>query len=121
MDKMLEQNIKFLPNQKIPALAGIYLLHEQLSDKYYIGSTVNMRARVAHHRSLLLANKHPNKDLQKLFLTGNLVFKPLVSFPIPDKAKIREVEQYFIEASSVLFKNELINKRQTKALHLFND
>ncbi|MET3684419.1 putative GIY-YIG superfamily endonuclease [Alkalibacillus flavidus] len=117
---MLQNNIKYLPNDHVPELAGVYILEDTESGHVYIGSSINMRSRIAHHRSLLQMNKHPNKQLQALFLEGNLIFKVLVSFPVPDKHKVKEAEQLFIEASPALFEQELVNRKPARAFHLIN-
>ena len=45
--------------------AGVYLITNRCTDKYYIGSACNLRKRWNQHRSDLRKEKHPNQHLQR--------------------------------------------------------
>lgn len=47
--------------------AGIYKITDTKSGRYYIGSTVNIRKRMAYHLYRLTKGTHPNRRLQNIF------------------------------------------------------
>lgn len=47
--------------------AGIYKIRNKVNDKYYLGSTRNLRKRMREHLSMLRNNKHGNAHLQNAF------------------------------------------------------
>ncbi|SMQ81524.1 GIY-YIG catalytic domain-containing protein [Bacillus sp. OV166] len=106
----LESHIDYIPNDKLPNQAGVYVLVDIKTSKVYIGGTMNIRKRIANHRSLFKHKKHTNKILQKAYKEGCLCVYVLVTLPIPDKDKVKEVEKYFINAMPVLLPNDVLNK-----------
>ncbi|MES1043539.1 hypothetical protein FOA22_03315 [Heyndrickxia oleronia] len=114
---MIKNHIKYLENVDIPALPGVYLLTDTKNDLHYIGSSLNIRSRIANHRTLLNYGSHQNEKLQRMYDEGCLCVNILVAFPFSDKRKIKEAEKLFIEAAPVLFKDNLINKHKGKSIH----
>lgn len=114
MDK---NHIKFIANEELPTASGIYLLYDEKSDLAYIGCASNLRNRIANHRSNLIHQKHPNYMLQAMFNCGYLCVRILSTFPYPDKKRLKEAQQLFIEASPAIFKNPLVNKYKTVPLY----
>lgn len=47
--------------------SGIYLIHNNITDKYYIGKGSNVKERWRHHKYVLQNKKHHNKDIQEDF------------------------------------------------------
>jgi group I intron endonuclease len=48
----------------VNAESGIYQIQHKVSGKMYIGSSANIRVRLARHRLMLNQQKHPNSHLQ---------------------------------------------------------
>jgi group I intron endonuclease len=46
---------------------GIYIIINELTEKYYLGSSVNIEKRWVEHKSLLKSNKHHSKPLQNAY------------------------------------------------------
>lgn len=46
---------------------GVYIIYNQTSEEYYIGSSLNMHKRKLQHLSGLRKNNHPSKKLQRSF------------------------------------------------------
>lgn len=46
---------------------GVYFIKNRINGKIYVGSSVQMRARINKHRSLLERGVHPNEFLQRSF------------------------------------------------------
>lgn len=46
------------------ATMGVYAIRNMVTDRTYIGSSINVSARLHQHRCLLRATRHPNKILQ---------------------------------------------------------
>ena len=46
---------------------GIYRILNTINNKFYIGSSVNLRKRLYEHRRLLRLGKHENYHLQNAF------------------------------------------------------
>lgn len=49
-------------------ISGIYKIINKINNKYYVGSSVNVKKRLRDHRSKLNHNKHPNLHLQAAFV-----------------------------------------------------
>lgn len=54
-------------NEKVNKFSGIYYIKNLTSNKYYIGSSSNIRKRLRTHLSNLKFNKHQNTNLQEDF------------------------------------------------------
>lgn len=49
----------------IPSFPGIYKILNTKNNKYYIGSSVNLKNRLSSHKRALEDNSHKNKRLQR--------------------------------------------------------
>lgn len=85
-------------------IACIYKICCLNSNKFYIGSSVDLKKRWSKHKSLLRNNKHPNKKLQNLVNKyGVDTLYITVLELIQDISAIRDRELHFItELSPVL-------------------
>lgn len=55
--------------------SGIYHIKNLINEKVYIGSSVNIKTRLAKHKTYLINNCHSNKHLQSSFVKyGESVF-----------------------------------------------
>lgn len=49
------------------AFVGVYAIINRTNGRVYIGSSTNLLTRLAMHERLLIANNHPNTEMQKDF------------------------------------------------------
>lgn len=49
------------------ALIGVYSITNTTNGRVYIGSSANVISRLSNHEKALIANKHPNAEMQKDF------------------------------------------------------
>lgn len=85
--ELLEKNVK----------SGIYKITNIINNKFYIGSSCNIRVRYNEHIRELLKNNHPNKKLQNSFNKhgrNNFKFEILAICPVEYLIKL---EQWFID------------------------
>lgn len=95
MDKNLINNILHI-NKNI---CGVYMITNMISNKKYIGGSVNIRKRITRHYSDLKLNRHNNIYLQRTFNKyGFDVFKIEILAICPkDWFYINKLENYFIK------------------------
>ena len=78
-------------------MTGVYKIHNTTSDKFYIGSAVNISKRQSVHTNLLNRGNHPNKYLQNAWSKyGADIF----SFSVIEETTIDlliEREQYYLD------------------------
>ena len=105
-------HIDDIPNRALPNKPGVYLLYDKKMESVYVGGTKNIRSRISVHRSLLHKKKHTNNQLQKAYDKGELIVYVLVELPSTEtKARVQEIEGYFINAIHTLFSVDSINLR----------
>lgn len=77
--------------------SGIYVIYNSLTNKRYIGSTVNLRRRITMHRCLLNKGKHFNGHLQNSWNKNKgKNFKFNILEKIVDKNELIKREQLWI-------------------------
>lgn len=79
--------------------SGIYFYTNMHNNKFYLGSTLNFKARQGRHLRDLRRNKHPNSYLQNAFNKygeENFKFK-LIEYIEPNTKKLEEVEQKYLD------------------------
>lgn len=77
--------------------SGIYKILNNVTEKFYLGSAVNFKARWTQHKSKLRLNVHPNKYLQASWnLHGNMAFEFII-LEYVERDKIPEREQYWLD------------------------
>lgn len=98
-------------------ISGVYVIQNKLNDKIYIGSSHDIYARWASHKSGLKSKKHGNIKLQRAwdkYGIDNFVFKiikKMILYAETNKSaskKIIKMEQYFLD--KLLFAKEKNNK-----------
>lgn len=83
----------------ILAQSGIYQIRNTVNGKVYVGSAVNVRARLQYHRSFLNNGKHVNQKLQRAWIKyGSAAFELAPVEYIDDPAKLLEREQHWIDS-----------------------
>lgn len=78
-------------------VSGIYIIYFECSDKYYVGSAVNLYNRRNVHLSNLRNNKHGNKWMQKIYdkYTDNSFKFYIVEYC--NRNSLEEREQYYLD------------------------
>lgn len=72
-------------------LAGVYLIRNKVKGKVYIGSSRDVMGRLKDHENALRKHKHPNKEMQSDYDSGNcFYYEYLFVQPVKDGLKIRE-------------------------------
>jgi len=75
---------------------GIYAIHNTKNNKYYIGSSYNLRKRKHEHFRLLKKNKHPNRHLQSAVNRDGIENFIFITIEIAEEVKLIEIEQKWI-------------------------
>lgn len=79
------------------SIIAVYTITDELTGKFYIGSTGDLNKRIICHKHELIHNKHYNKGLQELF-NNNAKFKfNYVTLDTLEKA--REMEDILLKTS----------------------
>ena len=77
---------------------GIYCITNTITNKVYVGSTVNLHRRCVAHLRTLRANKHHSAKLQRAWNKyGEEAFKFEIIEYVTDISKLDEREQYWID------------------------
>lgn len=85
---------------------GIYKITCTGNNKFYIGSSINIRTRWQEHLSHLRGNIHRSKYLQRSYNKygeGSLVFEVLLVMFEYNEPLLRMIEQYYIEEQNPAF------------------
>jgi len=84
---------------------GIYCITNTINNYVYVGSTVNLYARLIHHRAHLISNKHSNPYLQNAFNKygiNNFKIK-ILEFCNKDKKELYAKECYYCKQYNYLY------------------
>lgn len=85
--------------------SGIYKILNIVTEKFYIGSAVNFKARWAQHKGKLRSNIHPNKFLQASWnLHGEEAFEFII-LEYCEKEQLLIREQYWLDATKCCDRN----------------
>lgn len=101
----------------IPNTAGIYAIRHCESGKLYVGSSINLRARLSRHRTNLRGMMHGNKHLQNAWNKyGEKAFQFCVLELVTDRAQLTLIEQTWIDKLNAIASG--FNKRPVAATNL---
>jgi len=86
-----------------PKCAGVYLISDNASGKFYIGSSINIRRRITQHIYSFNKNKHSNPIMQAIWNVDpdRLHFIVLETLEGADKGAILKSEQKYLDQSCV--------------------
>lgn len=80
----------------VSSTAGVYYLY--LGDKFYIGSSINMKRRLIQHLYDLHRGDHLNKKMQEAFdHLGHKGVRAYVITHVPHASALMSSEQYFLD------------------------
>ena len=87
----------------LPKCAGIYLISDIKSGKFYIGSSINVRRRITQHIYSFSKNKHSNPIMQAIWNVDpdRFNFLCLENLEGADKETILKAEQRHLDQSHV--------------------
>lgn len=74
--------------------AGAYVILDQLSGKFYVGSSWNLAARRHKHDHNFRKGKHPNTELQKCYNDGCITFIAIIT---EDRESAFDEEQRIVD------------------------
>jgi hypothetical protein len=102
--------IKFEIDERNGQLPGVYLIYNDKTSEFYIGSSINMYKRVRQHFYELKNRNHHSYKFQDAFNKHNeSVFKPFVLYLLPD-SKINSLD-YSLDQK---LKFNLLNEEQQR-------
>jgi len=94
-------------NQTLPSISCIYLIHCSGNNKSYVGSCLNLNARIIRHRSYLKRGAHHSKKLQNSYNKyGIELLKVAILENVTDSYNLVECEKYWMDQLDS-FKNGL--------------
>lgn len=82
------------PKYEEGPVSGAYVILDQLSGKFYVGSSWHIAARRHKHEHFLKRGTHPNKELQQCYDEGSVVF---VAIPTIDREAAFDEEQLIVD------------------------
>ena len=88
--------------ETVNKIIGVYILKSPVSDKCYVGSSINCCKRFGEHFASLKRGKHKNNILQKAY-NKHGILEPYIVWEITEKVykkhpwKLREQEEDFID------------------------
>jgi group I intron endonuclease len=96
----MKTHLNFL---ELPDVCGIYQISDSKSNKFYIGSAISIKKRIANHIYCLKRNIHHNPRLQALWNKDNnrLQFSVLEVIDSIEKNVILKIEQDWLNVSEV--------------------
>ena len=98
----LTANFPFVAGRyPIPAeLRAIYLIIDRVSQCWYVGSTINLSARIGKHLSLLKLGTHPNPGIVKVHTAATApLWVKFIAFPYQTTVEtLRSLEQEVLDA-----------------------
>lgn len=102
-----------MPRQREP---GIYAIRNTATGRVYIGSTLNLTARLIGHRCALRRGDHINRRLTEDWLRyGESAFRFIVleRCPADDKALVQAEQRWIDEATPTYLYNGYVVARRT--------
>lgn len=88
----------------VPSVSGIYIIFNQESRSYYIGSSIDIRNRLREHIRALIRQTHRNRYLQRAYNHhGPDAFLFGILEEVPDTANLIACEQRWLDTSSASY------------------
>ena len=93
-------------------ISGIYKIINTITGDFYIGSSKDVKRRLAVHKCKSTWKNNPNKqmylDMQK-YGVDKFVFEVLEVLEVVEPEKLKETEQYFIETLNPTYNSNRAN------------
>lgn len=91
-------------SKMVPPVSGIYIIFNQESCAYYIGSSLNIRERLREHLRALQRQTHRNRYLQRAYnLHGPDAFLFDILELVEDEAILIPREQHWLDTSTATY------------------
>lgn len=91
-------------SESVPSISGIYIIFNQVSCSYYIGSSIDIRNRMRAHIRALMEQTHRNRYLQRAYNRhGPDAFLFSILEEVPDTANLIACEQRWLDTSSASY------------------
>jgi|688.fasta_scaffold418842_2 group I intron endonuclease len=79
-------------------ISGIYKILNKVNNKFYVGSSINIKNRWVKHKALLRKNKHENEHLQHAWnLYGEDAFEFIVMIEVEEIFLLKSIEENIIQ------------------------
>ena len=92
-------------------ISGIYKILNKVNNKFYVGSSINIKNRWIKHRSLLRTNKHGNEHLQHAWnLYGEHAFEFIIIIEVDEVFLLKFIEEDIIQETKCFDKEYGYNK-----------
>lgn len=98
---MITDNLNIIQRKSHYNTSGIYLIHNYVTDKIYIGSATDLIKRRDSHLSYLRNNKHYNQHLQRSWNKYGEINFTFYCLKLVDKLLLRNIEQHYM--NKILF------------------
>lgn len=104
----------------LPKTAGVYLICDCESDRFYVGSSINIWARWNGHVYRLKRGDHPNQFLQNIWNADSrrLECRVLELLSCREKSDILAAEQRWLDAAGVGINRDCMNVLAIAGSHL---
>ena len=96
-----------------PKIPAVYMITNTVTGKFYIGSTVNLYARLKYHR--YSANRNSNKELGGDILKYGFDAFNVTILETPSLDQLREREKFYIESLNAVENGYNITKATTNS------
>lgn len=101
-----------------PKVSGIYIIYNLDNDKFYIGKSTDVLARLTRHKNYLFSNSHRNKKIQNDFnkMKGPGSFIGCLIDEV-DKTQLQAAERYYItyfEANIIGYNKQVPSEEEEK-------
>ena len=86
-------------------ISGVYKITNTVTNDFYIGSSKNVKKRLAEHKCQSVWNRYPNKQLYKDMNKYGVDKFELQILAEVEEEKLKEIEQQFIETLKPTYNN----------------
>jgi len=77
--------------------SGIYIIQNKITNKIYVGSSVNLKSRRKEHFNSLKKNEHHNIHLQRVYNKYKRIFRFKIIEEVKNKNNLIKREQFWID------------------------
>lgn len=90
-------------DSNLPDVCCVYLIYNRSTQRFYVGSTVNLRSRIKSHKVLLKKNEHHSEKLQRSFNKhGEHNFSVVIACLAKEEC-VRSIESVWLRCKSLTY------------------